>query len=197
MLLASVQELADRLRVDFDAAEEGQAKRLLELASGLVQRAARQTIGEVADDEYVTRGSVEAAIRLPERPITSVKSVFIDGEEIGTDEFYIDGADLVRKRARTVNVADGTTSRYPTGWGHPGVEVKITYTHGFAEAPDAIKAIVLEAAARVWVNPGAVESEQYGSERTSYRTTGLTLTKEERRAARDAVRIGSESVSIR
>jgi len=196
MLLASADELAARLRVEFDATEKAQAEKLLELASGLAQRAARQTIAQVEDDTLTLRGTRESAVRLPERPITSIKSVKLDGEEIGEDEWYIDGADLVRSRGRVVNLAESETAQYG-GWGHPEVELEIVYTHGYASVPDAIKAIVIEAAARVWINPGAVESEQYGSERTSYRTTGLVLTKDEKRTVRETVRLGGESVSVR
>lgn len=195
--LASVAELEARLRVEFDKDEETAAKKLIELASGLVQRAARQTIAQVKDDELAMRGSREFAVRLPERPITGVKSVTLDGQEIDGGDYYVDNDDLVRKRGVVADISDG--SRCLTGWGHPDVELVVVYTHGYpdAEIPPAIRAVVLEVVARVWVNPGAASSEEYGSERADYRTTGMVLTKDERRTVREAVRRGSESVSIR
>lgn len=194
--LASIAELEARLRVDLSDDEEAAAKTLIELASGLVQRAARQEIAEVKNDELRMRGSREFTIRLPERPITAIKSVTLDGQEIAADDYYLDGADLVRRRGVVADISDG--SRCLTGWGHPDVELVVVYTHGFAAAniPAAIKAVVLEAVARVWVNPGAASSEEYGSERADYRATGLTLTKDERRTVREAVRIGSESAAL-
>jgi hypothetical protein len=195
--LASIDELEARLRVEFDAAEKDAAKKLIELASGLVQRAARQTIAEVKDDELRMRGSREFAIRLPERPITSIKSVTLDGTELNADDFYIDGADLVRRRGTVADISDG--SRCLIGWGNPDVEMMVVYTHGWAlkDIPAAIKAVVLESVTRVWVNPGAATQERYGSEAAEYRATGMTLTKDERRTVREAVRVGSGSVPIR
>lgn len=179
---ATAEELAARLDLSLTEAEKARAKSLLALASGLVQQVARQVIERVEDDQLIRRGTPESTIRLPERPVESVSSVTLDGEALAEDEsWYRDGNELTR----------------PAGWGRASEALVITYTHGYTVIPDAIKAVVLEAVVRVWVNPGSVSQEGYGSERVAYADAGLVLTREERRTVRRVVSRGSESVPLR
>lgn len=196
MQFATAAELAARLGVSFSAEEETRADSLLTLASGLIQREARQDIGLVEDDVFATRATREQSILLPERPVVSVSSVTVGGS--GVTDWYLDGDELVRRSGWEVslNGIEGTA-----GWGSRNVPLVVTYTHGYNPVPDAIKAVCLEAVTRVWVNPGSVMSERYGSEQVAYLTqgtpTGLLLTPDERRAVKNVVRRGSESVNVR
>jgi hypothetical protein len=183
-------ELADRLGVEFTAQEDTRADTLLTLASGLVQREARQEIEQTEDDTLTRRGTAEDRIRLPERPVTEVSSVTLAGDTLTVDEdWYLDGDELVRMPAPS----SATFPHVPaSGWGLPDEELVIVYTHGYATIPDAIKVIVLEAVVRVWVNPGAVMSERYGSEQAVYATqgvpNGMLLTEAERETVREMFR---------
>jgi hypothetical protein len=187
---ATSTELADRLGLEFTAAEDVRADTLLALASGLVAREARQTIEQVEDDSLTLRGTPEDRVRLPERPVTEVSSVTLAGDALTEDtDWYLDGDELVRMPAPS----GATFPHVPTsGWGLPDEELVVVYTHGYATVPDALKVIVLEAVVRVWVNPGAVMSERYGSEQAVYATqgtpNGLLLTDAERQTVREMFR---------
>lgn len=173
---ATASELADRLAVEFSSEDSTRADGLLETASGLIQDAARQVIEKVTGDVLVRRGTFSDRFRLPERPVLAVTEILVDGEEIPGDTWYLEGSTLVR-------VADT--------WGNPQVEVQVTYDHGLEddEIPAAIKAVCLEVVVRVWVNPGSVQSENYGSEATNYgREVGMLLTDKEQATVRRAMK---------
>lgn len=182
---ATAAELGTRLGVTLTGPEQARAASLLELASGLIQRAARQAIEQVVNDTLIVRASAEPTIRLPERPVSAVVALTLDGTQLGEDDWRLDGDELT----------------YRAGWGWPlGSAVAVTYDHGYEAIPDAIRAVCLEAVVRVWVNPGSVMTERYGSEAVAYAqevARGLMLNADERRAVREAVRRGSESLSIR
>jgi hypothetical protein len=122
--------------------------------------------------------------------VTEVSSVTLAGDTLTVDDdWYLDGDELVR----TTAAASSTFPHVPaSGWGLPDEELVIVYTHGYATIPDAIKVIVLEAVVRVWVNPGAVMSERFGSEQSVYATqgtpNGLLLTEAERETVREMFR---------
>jgi hypothetical protein len=183
-------ELADRLGLEFTPEEDVRADTLLTLASGLVAREARQTIEQVEDDTLSRRGTAEDRIRLPERPVTEVSSVELAGVALTAEtDYYLDGDELVRMPAPS----GATFPHVPTsGWGLPDETLEIVYTHGYAVIPDALKVIVLEAVVRVWVNPGAVMSERFGSEQSVYATqgtpNGLLLTPAEQATVREMFR---------
>lgn len=182
---ATASELADRLGVSLSESEQTRARGLLELASGLIQSEARQTVEYVEDDELTRQGTEEASIRLPQRPVESVSSVTLAGVAIASDDWYVEGDSLVREVG---------------GWGHPDETLVIVYTHGYETIPEAIKVVCLEAVVRVWVNPGAVMNEGYGSERVSYTPgvpRGLLLSEAEKQTIRDQFRRGAGSVQLR
>lgn len=152
---ATTDDLAARLGVELTAEEATRAQTLLELASGLIRRETGQTIHRVAGDTLVRRGTHTGRLRLPQRPVVSVASVAIDGQAVDPAVWYVEGDELVRR------------SR---GWGGPGTELTVVYTHGFDPVPDEVRAVCLEAVVRVWVNPGAVNQESYGSEQVTFPT---------------------------
>jgi hypothetical protein len=183
---ATADELAARLGVEFTDDETTRANTLLELASGTVQAAARQHIELVTDDQLTMPGTRETAILLPERPVVAA-TASINGVQV-TDFDVRDEEALVRRG----------------GWGGTSDTVTVTYTHGYDPVPDAIKALTLEAVVRVWVNPGSVMAERYGSEQVTYlmgaadtMPTGLLLTKVEQETVRRVTRRGTRSMGVR
>jgi hypothetical protein len=193
---ATANELAARLGITLAGGETTRANTLLSLASGLIQGETRQQIELVEDDELAVRGLVEGRILLPERPVVSVAAVSLNGEAVPSGGYYLDGDTLVRGGGgwtAWLDAQDGIGGR----WGSNRTPLTVTYTHGYETIPDAIKAVCIEAAVRAYVNPGSVEQEAYGSERTSYGAVGLTLTPEERRTVKRAVSRRSESLAVR
>ncbi len=193
---ATAGELAARLGITLTTSEETRAGSLLTLASGLIQKEAKQRIERVASDTLARRGTELARIRLPERPVESVTSVSLDGVLIPATDYYLDGDELVREMvsAEFAGVPSG-------GWGHSGEPLVIVYTHGYAIIPDAIAAVSLEAVVRAWVNPGSVMSERYGSEQVAFlqggTPHGLLLTTAEQRVIRETLRTLNGTVQLR
>lgn len=168
---ATHSELATRLGVELTTDEQSRATMLLGLASDVIRRAARQRIGR--ETSTIAVSTVGSRVLLPERPAVSIGAVSPDPGGWSLDGDYLTGLPI-----------GGTYS--------------ITYDHGYDPVPDTIKAVCLEVVVRVWVNPGNVAQESYGSERVTYgATSGLVLTDEERRAVRDVVRRGSQAIDVR
>jgi hypothetical protein len=195
---ASASDLAARLGITLTDVETARATALLDIASGLVQDEAKQTIERVDGEVYTLPGTTDETIRLPQRPVISVSSVTLDGTELveGSD-WYLDGNIVRRIPATTLVLAGGGLLEeafsfpYGTGFGWPTQTIAITYSHGYdaANVPQTVKAIVLEAVVRVWVNPGSVARETVGNVATVYDNmrfspTGLMLTEEEKKTVR-------------
>lgn len=154
---ATSTELADRLQTSLTAAEASQADDLLAQASALIVEETGQQIEEQVDDVLTRRGVYDRTLRLPERPVTSVSQVTIDGDVVDATTYYLLGDELVRSH----------------GWAGPGAEVQVTYTHGYNPIPDTVKSVTLNMAARVWTNPEAVRQETYGPASLSYFGSGF------------------------
>lgn len=189
---ATSADLAVRLGVPLTSDEETRADTLLGLSSALIQREARQLLELVTDDVLNMPGTSEGRLRLPERPVVSVSAVMIGALVINVND---DGSDP------TGYVLVGDMLFRRAGWGYPDQMVQITYTHGYDPVPDAIRAVCMEPVVRVWVNPGNVVHEQYGSERNIYAVqnppAGLLLNDEEQRVIHDTIRRTAGSVALR
>jgi hypothetical protein len=193
---ATANELAARLGITLAGDEAARANTLLTLASGLIQGATRQRIERVENDVLAIRGLTEGRILLPERPVISVSAVSLNGETVNAGDYYLDGDSLVRGGSGWTAWLDAQD--FGGGrWGSSRTPLTVTYTHGYETIPGAIKTVCIESAVRAYVNPGSVEQESYGSERTSYGAVGLTLTPDERSIVRRAVSRGAESLAIR
>jgi hypothetical protein len=203
---ASSDDLATRLGVTFTDAEKQRADKLLADASALIQDEAGQKIGLVTNDVFEIPAITDDRITLPERPVVSVSSVTVDGTPLveGSD-WYLEGDTIIRLSS-TLTIIDGTDSAaypYGAGFGLPDQTLTVTYTHGYADGtiPGTVKAICLEAAVRVWVNPGSVARATVGNTTTTYDNnrfspSGLLLTDREVRKIRRLFprRIGSVNV---
>lgn len=91
---------------------------LLEVATGIVQGEVGQILVEVVGDEVGILGTTDSWLALPERPVTEVTSVELDGDLITDYQVY--GSRLWR--------TDGwaATSYEPS-------KVTVTYDHGYPE----------------------------------------------------------------
>ena len=157
--LATPEDLASLLQKDLDAAT---ATLLVEIATAVVQAEVRQRLVQVVDDTATLLGSAESWLDLPQRPVTEVKSVTIDGEPVaegsGSGDYRRFGSRLWR---------DGG---WATRWTEPST-VEVVYTHGYA--PDAQELQLARGAElsiiRDWYdNPSSVTSEKIDDYAATY-----------------------------
>lgn len=195
MAFATYTDLENRFGITMTSAERTRAAALIADAQRLIQDDTGQTIELVSNDSVTLPGAYTASIRLPQRPVVSVASVVLDGSTLtAADDWYVDGDDLVR-----TGIWPASQNRFGISgaWGDPSQALVVTYTHGWAAIPGAIKAVCLEMVGRVWVNPGATSEQEIGNSRATYAAQGLLMTEDERQAVRGAIRRQSASVVLR
>jgi hypothetical protein len=95
-------------------------------ASAVIRAYCYQTLSEVVDDIYTAYPTVSSFLSLPERPVTAVDTVTVNGA--ATTAFYI-----VPRGIRS-----GTLQSPGAAWTSGAT---VTYTHGYPESSDAFKAI--------------------------------------------------------
>lgn len=163
--LASVDDLAAWLRRPLIGSDATSAELMLEVVSELARNEARQTFDLVTDDEVRLTGG-RRTLLLPERPVVSVSSVAGLYYATTADPFYYDipdAAALYGPLAPGLWVLDAQGQLLlPQGSIWPPV-VQVTYTHGYATVPNDVRAVVLSAVARRWINPlGASRTSEGG-----------------------------------
>jgi hypothetical protein len=161
--LATVADLATLLGRTFTTEQELQAQALLDQASSIVRSYVRQDITRATTTDTFTMRRTDpvlhrcaGAVTLPQRPVVDVTSVKVN--DVETADWWQDGNELLLRSA--------AWNRPPTANRPP--RVTVTYTHGWDDAPGDIKAIVLQAANRVIVNPSGIRSETVGGESVTY-----------------------------
>jgi hypothetical protein len=161
--LATVADLATLLGRTFTPEQELQAQALLDQASSVVRSYVRQDITQATTTDTLTMRRADSALHrcagavtLPQRPVTDIAAVRINGVE--TSDWWQDGSELLLRSA--------VWDQPPAA--HRPPQVTVTYTHGWDEVPGDIKAIVLQAANRVLVNPSGIRSETVGGESVTY-----------------------------
>lgn len=127
-MLCTPEDLASLLERDLDAFK---AIMLIECATGVVQEAAgNQRIVQVVDDTGEQMGTTDAWLELPQRPVTAVSHVSIDG-----------GAELIpgtRTGFKKVGNRLWRSSGWAPYWNQPSV---VGYVHGYvagSQEPSAI-----------------------------------------------------------
>jgi hypothetical protein len=192
-----VADLATLLGRTFTPEQELQAQALLDQASSVVRAYVRQDITRATTTDTFTMRRVDpvlhrctGAVTLPQRPVIDIDAVLIDGTV--THDWWQDGNDLLLR--------SWTWSSPPAANRPP--QVTVTYTHGWDEVPGDIKAIVLQAANRVIVNPSGIRSETVGGESVTYlipavgEYLGVLLSRTEQKVL-DRYRRSAGSVSLR
>lgn len=197
MAFATHADLATRLGVDLTSSEQTDATALIALAQALIQSETGQDIELVEGDTLTRPGVWGDRIRLPERPVVAVNSVTVDGTELDSDDWYLDGDEIVRAGFAGVGISEQSFTFSGRGWGGPEAEIVVDYDHGWETIPGTVKAVCLEMCVRVWTNPGSVKQEGYGSEQVSYADVGLMLTDRELSAVSRAVRRTAGTTTLR
>ncbi len=159
---------------------------LLDAATAAIQAYCRQSFTQDTTTA-VFPGTFGSSLVLPERPVTAITLVKIGDTTLTVDTDYVwDGAHTLYRGTKVDGVLSVNGPDYLIDgwgdWGGPGAQVTVTYTHGHATIPGAIKGVCLALAARTLGSPDGVNSESVGSYSVSYSRTGgaVSLLSEER-----------------
>ncbi|WP_406122913.1 hypothetical protein OHQ89_12290 [Streptomyces canus] len=193
--LASVTDLSDRLGRPLNTIEEARAQALLADASAKVRAYTKRTFTRT-DGETVVLRAQQGEIRLPQKPVIAVAEVVAVGAggapDLPVAGWQWDGLDIIRTAVDTPSI------NMPELWydedvdAYPGT-YRVTYSHGAAEVPADVVAVVARMALRTLTSPtvaGGVTGETIGP--YSYRTDGsgvgtaVAMTDEDRRELDDA-----------
>jgi len=184
---ATVEDFATHIQVtdgdppgELSAADAATAEQLLVNASAVVSAYCTAVSLELITDDVITiRGRYESELPLPRGPVVSVDEVQIDGD-------VVEGWILVKDTLIRSTTSEATFTVGYSHWGGDGVEVQVTYTHGYATPPGEVKAVVLDMAARSFRNPSAFQQRSIGtySEAFAADGRGLMLTETEKSTLR-------------
>lgn len=162
-LLAAVGDLSDLVGESISAAIETM---LLELATASVQAAAGQRIVAVTGDTVELLGTSDEWLRLPERPVTGVTAVTIDGDVVTNYALRKDS--LYRSYGWRGASLEWGSGDLPT-------VVEVTYDHGYAlGSPGAefARSATLMVAAQMHANPTGATGLAIDDYREQYSQTG-------------------------
>lgn len=143
---ATAAELAASMQTAVDPASADLA---LASASAVIRRWTRQSITRVVDDVATLRVVDCDELVLPQRPVESVAEVKVNA--LVLNDWVLSGDRLLRTGGW--HHLPGT-SAYPD----PGL-VQVTYTHGWDEIPDEVRAVCLDLAASTLSNPSMLRQE--------------------------------------
>jgi len=139
-LLATAADLRNLLDETEDTLSGDKAEVVLRISSSAVRMAARQDITAVTGDTVVLLGDPGCWLDLPQRPVSAVTSVKVDGSAV--TDFKVFGSRLWRR----------------CGWetcpGEPAA-VEVVYSHGYEAWDDKLEyasGIALTLAAKLFTN---------------------------------------------
>lgn len=166
---ASTDDFGDLLGESLTGTRLLQAVSALEIASAAIQNRTGQTIERVDDDTIVLAGTDDWRLTLPQRPVVEATVATIDGVAPLAGSYQLIDDTLLRVGGwRGPSMA---SANWPDWSGYrlavPSV-IEVTYTHGFDQIPDDIRAVCLQMAVRVMQNPAGVRQESIGTYSVSY-----------------------------
>jgi hypothetical protein len=151
----------------------------LQMASAIMRAHCHQTLSPVVGDVVTVYPTVSTFLSLPERPVTAVSQVLVDG--VATTDYYI-----VPRGIRSGSVAT-PGSAWTRG-------ATVTYSHGYAETTDTyalLRQMCIEMVDRAVRSPEAPSSFEPSEETIGWRSR-LFLDEQQKMQLKDlkAVRIG-------
>jgi len=155
VMYATPTELAGHLQMDLDTYTATQA---LTLASERFCKAA-DTRFEPTAVTYVALGGYGRRLNLPFRPVTAVSAVRINGTAV---------TDFTLVRNAVWRQAGFSTGAFPD-------KVEVDLTHGYASAPDDVKAAVLDWAGDMYQNPDSAVSESIDDYSVKYAASDAAM----------------------
>jgi hypothetical protein len=99
---------------------------LIELASATIRAFCKQTLSAVTGDVVTVYPTASTFLSLPERPVTAVSQVLVDG--VATTDYYV-----VPRGIRS-----GTVASPGSAWTRGAT---VTYSHGYAETSEEFRTI--------------------------------------------------------
>lgn len=181
--LATVDDVVAIIQRDLSATEQTSAARLIPMASAMVRRYTRQNITQ-ATETVTLPGNWTHILELPQRPVTSVTSVVINGATspstswklvdnrlfLSTGSFQPDYGQMYAGGPNLWGPAGSTGGPQATGatWQGPQAQIVVTYTYGFAEVPADISNIVAGMVALAIASPVGINNEQIGGYKVAY-----------------------------
>lgn len=182
---ADVEAIIGRTLTDAQATA---CTRLLDMASGVVRRYVRQDLTQVTNDVVTLPGNWGNTLELPQRPVTSVASVTMNGATmpntqwklvdnslyIGTGAYMPDYGSTIWGGSALWGPAGSVQGPQATGasWQGPSAQVTVTYTHGFADVPQDVVNIVAGMVALQINAETGIQSEAIGSYKVVYARNG-------------------------
>lgn len=164
--LCTPEDLAALLQQDLDLAT---ATVVIEAATAVVQAAAGQRIVEVVDDEITLLGTTDAWLDLPQRPVTAVTSVELDGtaltEGTATGNYRRFGARLWRGCG------------WATCWTEPSTVVVVD-THGYPTGDQGLqlaRSATLGISRTVYANPAGITREALDDYSVAYEAAAAAM----------------------
>jgi hypothetical protein len=127
----------------------------LAAASGVVRGRTGQDFTAVVADTVVLDGMEDQWLTLPQRPVTAVTAVAINGVTQGALSWWLSGSRLYRWRGWNRALVSSAS----TAFGLAPTLITVTYDHGYDEIPDDVKGAVLAIAADIVTNPAGLVSE--------------------------------------
>jgi len=169
---ATPGDLATFVGRDFTAQDTATATLLLDIATAAVRDWTGQTLSAVTGDVVTLDPPTSGRLFLPELPVTAVASVVYAGTALtlgstsNTYGYYWYGDTGIIRVAGIFNTA-----------AYAPQSVVVTYSHGYATIPDAIKGVCLELAAElltVAAQPG-LRSEAIGNYKVEFDSAVRTV----------------------
>lgn len=164
-----------------------QAQLFLDMIAEDIKAAAGQDI-EAGTGTHLLPGTWNRDLVLPQRPVTAVTTVKVNGLTLVAGEYAWNDRQLLRRAADSLafdgvdhedwaeHGPQGASWRSGRHWGGPASTVHVTYAWGHATVPGFLKSLSLRVAARSIGNAGAVSSEQLGIYSVQYRNTAANGT---------------------
>lgn len=172
MALVTTQELSDY--IGRDVSSDDGAAFAVESASQIVQTLTEQDFTE-ATNTVSLDGTGTDTLLLPQRPVSTVGTVTVNGEE-ETDFTYTPEGRLIR-----TSEDEPTYSTWSQGyqssayWPQGRQNVEVTYTHGAGTAPADVRMVALMIAYRLVTQGGALQ-EAVGDVTKRYAVASTDLT---------------------
>jgi hypothetical protein len=173
--LAIFMGLAGASGIGFPTDEqEAQADLILDLVSDAIRSYCHQDFDLVTNDTVKLEGNWTAALELPQRPVTGVSEVKVDGIVLPSMYWYWDGRDSIRRGppppSPTVVInAESWPWPWTQGhWGGPVTTVEPIYSHGYAEIPGDVVLVCLTAAREALTVGAGVSGETIGTYSVTY-----------------------------
>jgi hypothetical protein len=132
--------------------QSGDAQTHLDLALAVVRAYCGWHIAPSQEDTVTLDGAGTTIQALPSLHVTAVESVEVDGEAVDTGNFTWSAAGFLRYGGEC----------WPGRWSGVLRDVVVTFTHGYAELPAEIRAVVLSVAARSSTSPSGASTMQAG-----------------------------------